>query len=175
MNRNVHGFTVLEWMIYFFLVLVVVTGVFQFAAGVRRHVVAVSEQVGCISHASAALDALVRDLALAPQKLDEWQEQGPEKIAWKYGNTLIAWEVEEGNVLVRKEKTMDQATHMWKPTKKSVVARDVDSFRAVPLFALHGPQKERLMVGVELALRYKGVGRWQAAQTTVALCNRRLA
>ncbi len=179
MKRTMHGkalcegFTMIEWTIYFFLVMVVVTGIFQYVAGVRQHLVGLAQQSSALSQLSAAQDACVRDLSAAPNNIDQWHELGPASLAWHSGQTMCCWAVEEG-MLVRREKNFDVTKKVWRSAHKSVVARGHVELKAVPLYAPRKIQNKHLIVGIELWLSCVESSKKLTVHKTVTLKNGRV-
>lgn len=173
MNFSARGFTIIEWTIYFFLVMVVVTGIFHYVVGVRHHLVAMGRQSGALSQLCAAQDACVRDLQGASNEVAYWHELGPESLAWQKGHIIYCWAVESG-LLVRREKVFDPLKKSWKSLHKSVVTHGHVEFVVVPIYAPQKTQdKEQIVVGMELCFSCEELGQKVRVQKTVTFKNGR--
>lgn len=171
MKSGVPGFTLLEWVIYFFLTIVVVTLMFEYVVGVRRHVVGITQQASTLAQLSAAHDACVRDVSAAAERQGQWRVVGPSSLVWQKGTMQCSWSVEEG-ALVRRERLFDAVKKEWKPVHKSVVARGNIVLHVVPLYAqTTSAHQEQRLVGLEILLAGEERGKKISVHSTIAFKN----
>jgi len=118
------GFTLIEWLIYFFLITSVLTGIFHFATTMQQRLISFSKTSGMMCQLCAAHDALAHDIARAPSDVACWEQPiGPTSLCWKQGNKKIRWELHKKNL--RRIETKIKS-------KASLVARNVSELLFVP-------------------------------------------
>jgi len=134
---NQSGFTIIEWMIYFFLIVFVLTGLFHFATKTQQKLLSLSKKSGIVAHLCGAQDGLAQDIAVAPINLQAWDTLSKEQIAWTQKKKKICWNCEK-KTLYRSEQVFDEKIKAWLKKKKIVVCRNVTSvffdpnYRKVP-------------------------------------------
>lgn len=136
------GFTLIEWMIYFFLIMAVLTGVFHFATSVQQNFFSLSRKSGMLSQLSVSLDAMAYDLSTSPVEVKQWEMLGPTSVVWKQDNKKIEWFLEK-NILRRKEHEHSPDAKANK-TKTSIVARNVSGLRFIPFFIQSHKEKKQV-------------------------------
>lgn len=120
---NTHGFTLIEWLVYFFLIITVLTGIFHFVATTQQQVIKLGKGSRMISQLSAAQDLLARDIASSPAMQNQWKQIGPDALSWKQGDEKISWSLQKKNLYRTKSGS-----------RKSVVARGLLRAEFVPQF-----------------------------------------
>jgi hypothetical protein len=173
MKVVVSGFMLIEWVLYFFLSILLVMGVLEYVVGVRHHIVCMAEHSTMLAQLSAAHDACVRDVSTIDDTA-RWKELGPHALVWQCGTTSYSWTVEAGT-LVRHEKRFDPHKKTWEGARKSVVARDIVEFYIEPLYAYEPAQstKQRL-VGMKVRIGGANIEKKMQVSSTVAFKNGRV-
>lgn len=128
--QSKRGFTLIEWMIYFFLISTVLTGIFHFVATVHQRISKLKRETHLFAHLCSLQDALAHDIMRAPANLNCWDELGPSCLAWRKDNNKIIWK-QKGNTLVREAHHFDAKSKKWISQRKSVVAHTIKKVKFV--------------------------------------------
>jgi len=120
---NTHGFTLIEWLVYFFLIITVLTGIFHFVATTQQQVIKLGKGSRMISQLSAAQDLLARDISSSPAMQNQWEQIGPDVLSWKQGDEKISWSLQKKNLYRTKTGS-----------RKAVVACGLSRAEFVPQF-----------------------------------------
>ncbi|MCK5632254.1 prepilin-type N-terminal cleavage/methylation domain-containing protein [bacterium] len=120
------GFTLIEWLIYFFLTTVVLTGLFHFIATMNQQIRILEKKNTSIASLSIVCDAFVRDVSCASQNLATWNEISEKKISWNSNHKKITWQQEKNNIV--------RIKHEKGKSRKSIVARNITSITFKPFY-----------------------------------------
>jgi len=118
------GFTLIEWLIYFFLITIVLTGIFHFVATVQQRSSGLKKRTNLFSHMCSIQDALAHDIMTAPTNPKNWDECGPSSLVWRNGDVKVRWK-RDGKRLIREKSTFDVSKKTWTSQRKSVVAHTI--------------------------------------------------
>jgi len=169
--KHASGFTIIEWLIYFFLITTVLTGIFHFVATTQQKLLHLSKKSSAVAQLCGALDALVHDLATAPTDLQKWTLLGPGQISWKKSDGTIGWNLNKKN-LYRSYQQFDKNKQAWGKKKKNIVARGVESIQFIPSYEKFFAGNKQLVQTITCKLRYVVEGRISTVERTVLLRNR---
>jgi len=165
------GFTLIEWVLYFFLILLVLTVIFHFSATVQQQLVHWGRRSDALSQLCVVQDLFSRDLSCAPIDLKQWDVVTSENIAWWQKNVRISWEFHEGT-LVRVEKDSNQSTNK-RSRKKSVIARNITEVRFAPHYKKNTILEfDKVIQSISCLLKMVVANRTLELERTVLLRNR---
>lgn len=154
---NTRGFTLIEWLIYFFLIISVLTGIFYFVATTQQRVVLLGKRSGIISQLSAAQDLLARDIASSPSMRDQWNQIGPNAISWQQDDKKISWNMENQNLYRTKSGS-----------RRAVVARGLSRVEFIPQYHMGKNRLRSITCTLEATID----GKTCLFEQTVSLQNR---
>lgn len=172
--NNQDGFTLIEWLIYFFLICTILTGMFHFVATNQQALLSLSKKSSVISQMCAAQDGIARDIATAPTDLKAWNFLGPEQIAWQTGTQKIGWSLNNGS-LYRAHQEFDQIKKMWGKNKKAVVARNINTLIFTPHYKKNPHEAGRRLFCITCCLQQVVAGHKLNIERTTLLQNRVIA
>ena len=81
-NRHKKGFTIIEWLISFFITLLVLTLVFQFSAKIYSQLLRSSRYNTMFTDITVALDAMSIHIFQAPDEMSAWKQIAPVQLLW---------------------------------------------------------------------------------------------
>jgi len=164
---NKAGFTIIEWLIYFFLIIFVLTGLFHFVATTQQRLLGLSTKSSEIAQLVGAQDGLAGDIAVAPTDPEVWTVLAQDKLAWTKKKKKICWSFEKGK-LYRCEQRFDAQKKEWKKKRKAIVCRSVEQVYFEPNYkTFFGKQ---VLGSVTCRLQQRG----QTIERTVLLRNRNI-
>ena len=120
---NTRGFTLIEWLIYFFLIISVLTGIFHFVATTQQRVIKLGRRSRIIAQLTATHDLLARDIASSPSMKDQWNQIGPDALSWQQDDEKISWSMQNQNLYRTKSGS-----------RRAVVARGLSRAEFVPKY-----------------------------------------
>ena len=103
MATNTQGFLLVEWLVYFFLILLVLTIIFHFSATIQQQLIFWGRRSETFSDLCVAQDLFFRDVSSAPIELNQWHKLEADSIAWRHNKVIISWEFHD-KTLMRVEK-----------------------------------------------------------------------
>jgi len=129
------GFTLIEWLISFSLVLFIVISVFQMAATFTKNFCVISKKCDLCSELCAAFDSMVRNLYNAPCLQCNWKKIGEKEVVWHNDHKNI----DEGwlfkNERLFSIKGLYECGGGWQKRRKNLVACNVKSFEILPEYS----------------------------------------
>jgi len=168
MAISTKGFTLIEWVLYFFLILLVLTIIFHFSATVQQQLVLWGRRSDSLSELCVAQDLFFRDVSSAPIWLNQWDVLTSEHIAWRQEKVSISWEFHEGT-LMRVEKDGNQSKNK-RLRKKSVIARNITAVQFTPHYKKNTvPGFDKVIQSISCMLK---INRICKLERTVLLRNR---
>ncbi len=150
--RIAQGFTIIEWLIYFFLISFVLTGIFHFAFTIHQNVVQTEGRSTLLLSLSIAHDVVARDLAVAPGSLERWKNFQGDFISWKQDEREIFLGKEKES-LVRTERKFNRKLNKWGKKTKSLLARHITSVKFHPKYQERASDNKLLLHGIRLLLK----------------------
>jgi len=126
-----NGYTLVEWLISFFLVIFVVTLLFQFSTHVNSKLAAISKKSNLFTEVFAAVDAVTRKLYCAPCQTKFWKDLRKDSLVWHdpIEKKDFGWLFQK-NQLFFVTGTFSNA--LWKRKRKNLVARNIESWKFIP-------------------------------------------
>ena len=171
MAINTKGFTLIEWVLYFFLILLVLTIIFHFSATVQQQLVHWGKRSDSLSQLCVVQDLFFRDVSCAPIGLDQWDVLASEHIAWRQEKVRISWEFHKGT-LMRVENDGNKSENK-KSIKKSVIARNIAAVQFTPHYKKSAiPGFDKVIQSVSCMLKIVIANRDCKLERTVLLRNR---
>ena len=164
---NRHGFSLIEFTIYFFLVLLLSTLVIHWVSSSHIRMSRVGNKCLQSLAVCAAADCLMRDLYTAPSDLEKWK-LCDESAGYVFcaGSLDVGFACDEGS-LVRSEGTYNTTAGAWSTRKKSVIARDVTACTLTRVFAEKSNQVRQLVLNI----RSRKADHEYTAQHTITIRN----
>lgn len=123
MRKWTTGFIIIEWLIYFFLIVSVLTGIFHYSVTVNQQIARLQAQSASFFQLCIVQEKLAKEIMLAPAKKEKWQEIGTQLLWWQ-NEKKICWKLKDNN-LIRVEQIFDKTHQHLLQTKKSVVAQNI--------------------------------------------------
>jgi len=171
MATTTKGFTLIEWVLYFFLLLLVLTIIFHFSATVQQQLVHWGRRSDSLSQLSVAQDLFFRDVSCAPIELNQWDVLASEHIAWWQEKVRISWEFHEGT-LMRVEKDGNKSENK-RSRKKSVIARNITAVHFTPHYKKNAiPGFGKVIQSISCMIKIVVAHRTCELERTVLLRNR---
>lgn len=162
--KNNCGFTIIEWLIYFFILISVFVCVFHFITRIQLNLINISNKSGIVSQISVAHDAIEKDLSVSPCDLEMWNEITEERIAYKMNNLKIIWDFSKKN-LYRIEEKIDLQQKKRVAQKKSVVARNISQVTFIPHYTEDtSANKKRMLHRMDCTIEHEA---YTSKRTTV--------
>ena len=170
MATNTQGFMLVEWLVYFFLILLVLTIIFHFSATIQKQLVFWGRRSETFSDLCVAQDLFFRDVSSAPIELNQWDKLEADSIAWRYNKVIISWEFHD-KTLVRVEKGRDR--RVKNSRKKSVIARNIAAVQFTPHYKkIAIPGFEKVLQSISCRLTIVVAKKTYELERTVLLRNR---
>ena len=121
---NSKGFLLVEYLLYFLLLLFLVMIVFQFSSSMYQCLIISSQRCNKMIALCAAQDLLVRDLQSAPAEKTRWKKIAKSLLIWQGKKNDIGWML-DGEKLFRLEGTYSTSRGLWLKKIKSLVANNI--------------------------------------------------
>lgn len=165
------GFMLIEWLVYFFLLLLTLTLIFHFSATIQQQLVFWGRRSEALSQLCVAQDLFSRDVSSAPIELNQWDVLKSESIAWRQKNVTTSWEFHNKR-LVRVKKGGDQRVNRGSK-KKSVIARNIAAVHFTPHYKRNAiPGCEKVIQSISCRLKMVVAKKPYELERTVLLRNR---
>jgi len=144
-----NGFSLIEFLIYFFLVLLLSTLVIHWVTSSHIRMSSVGNRCLQSLAVCAAVDCLMRDLYAAPYDLREWKLcDDALGYVWHVGTLDIGLSCSDG-ILVRSEGVYNGTSHEWTARKKSVIAQDITSCTLTRVLSENGGQVRQIQMKMQ--------------------------
>lgn len=167
MATTTQGFMLVEWLVYFFLILLVLTIIFHFSATVQQQLVFWGRRSETFSQLCVTQDLFARDVSSAPIELNQWDVLESESIAWRHNKVITSWEFHD-KTLMRVEKGGDRNTR-----KKSVIARNIAAVQFIPHYKKNAiPGFEKVIQSISCRIKIVVAKKTYELERTVLLRNR---
>ena len=135
------GFTILEWVISFFITVTILTVVFQFSAKIYSQLIGSSRFNAMFSDVTVALDAMTKNIFQAPAEKNKWKKISSIHIMWKdeQTKTVVGYLYEKQNLFFVKGKRKNVIARNLKNVKfaATVEREEIKSIRCVIAFSCH--------------------------------------
>jgi len=124
------GFTIVEWLISFFLVIFITTCLFQFSAFIHSKIGDISKESNMLTETFSALDTMARKIHCAPCHVDNWKFISETSLAWHSSieKKDIGWLLEKGKLFFVTGTWKDGK---WKKKRRNIVASNITSLQFV--------------------------------------------
>jgi len=142
------GFTIVEWLVSFFLVIFIVTCLFQFSASVNSKINDISKKSNKLTEIFSALDTMTRKIYSAPCQIDNWKNINETNLVWhdSIEKKDVGW-------LFEKEKlffvTGTWKEGRWYKKRRNMVANNIVSLQFTP------KKNKRLVKSIQYCLKTK--------------------
>lgn len=125
MKQEKPGFTVTEFLVYFFLLMLVTTLTVHWVVSSHVRIAYNRAHTLTFIECSCAHDVLARDLRCAPTEVQSWKVFGDGQWVWRTPEGDVGWELDDG-LLVRSHGLYNMVTRTWIKRIRSLVARGVE-------------------------------------------------
>ena len=165
------GFTIIEWLIYFFLICFILTGIFHFVAINQQRLFKLSKKSSAVAQLCGAQDGFARDLSCICVDTVTWTFFGEEEIAWQTEKQKVNWILKKRK-LYRSQQEFNQETKAWKKKKRIVVARNIQKVIFLPYYKKFPHEKERRITHIKFKIEHVAAGQACSVERTILLPNR---
>jgi hypothetical protein len=121
---NKPGFLLMEFSVYFFLLVLLATFIGSFMVTAQRTGKKQRAEHYALLNSWFAADRFVTDIRQAPMSEKEWKKMDQDCLVWRHKANEIGWVVED-SVLYRVEGTWHDATQSWGKHTKNLVAQKI--------------------------------------------------
>ncbi len=125
------GFSIIEWLFSFVLILLILTYVFQATVVMNKSLLKVSKRSYKCSELCSAFDMVVRHIYSAPFAVAQWKQLNTYELVWydQASHADIGCKMEKGKVFIIKGLYKNGS---WSKKRKNLIARDVHRFEFYP-------------------------------------------
>lgn len=124
MKHNVLGTTIVEFLCYFFLTILLGIVVSHLAVMTHRQLGKHTNHLSAELSLYAALDVVRRDFLAAPSDLQAFKKITPSELIWDTGTAHLGWQF-ENNTLFRLEGVYHNQRQTWTKKTKNVIAKNI--------------------------------------------------
>jgi len=128
-----YGFTIIEWLVSFFVTIILITLVFQFSAQLYTRIVTNARYNSVCLESYLALEHMAKHIALAPCEKKYWGITSNKEIAWRnaQGHTVgYLWDDNSIYFVTKKYNNTKKRVR----ARKNLLAKQVQSFTFTPLY-----------------------------------------
>jgi len=160
------GFSIIEWLISFFLILLILTSVFQSCVVMNKHLLKTSKSAYKCAELCSAFDMVVRYISSAPFQPNVWKKLSRNELIWhdKALHADIGCCIENRNIFIIKGTYVNGA---WHKKRRNLIARNIDRFDFYPHYA-----KKNLLCNIRLVLEAECEGKSYTFERIVYIQNR---
>jgi len=127
------GFTVIELLIYIISTVIIVSGTLFFIVQIIKNSAEIGARLNSTTKISITLDALERELSVAPPHCTFWKKIEPCCLDWESEGQNICWFF-QGGTLFRSERTFDAFVGQWSKKRTAVIAKNISDVRFDPIY-----------------------------------------
>jgi len=123
-----NGFTIIEWLVSFFLFLLVTTFAFQIVTRVHANLYRYGKRSHYAAQLYAALDVLRRKVYQAPSEKSKWKKISDSELIWydERENLDVGWFVEKEQFFMA---TGLYEQDRWKKRRRNLIAKNIRTIK----------------------------------------------